>query len=106
MDDEAALLARHVAMAASAWRHAKADTEAYRRLVVATSEWDAYVAPTLDEQDKADVADVAAQLRRAPRRALRARPSACGMWRWLRPTGSVRPTDSQAYRRFVVAINQ
>src|SRR4051794_24021252 len=40
MDDQAALLERQVAMAASAWRHAKADTEAYRRLVVATHEWD------------------------------------------------------------------
>jgi hypothetical protein len=54
MDDEAALLERHVAMAASAWRHAKADTKAYRRLVVATTEWDEYVAPRLDEPDDVD----------------------------------------------------
>lgn len=50
MDDEAVLLERHVAMAASAWRHAKAETEAYGRFVAATDEWDdAYAGPQLEE---------------------------------------------------------
>jgi hypothetical protein len=32
MDDQAAILARHVAQAAAAWFNAPADVEAYRRL--------------------------------------------------------------------------
>jgi len=68
MDDEAVLLARQVAMAASAWRHSKADTEAYRRLAVAVTAWDAYVAPPLDLPATKDA--VAAQIRRAARQAL------------------------------------
>lgn len=48
MDDEAALLARRVAIAASAWMHAPADAEAYKRLVQATSAWDSYVQPPLE----------------------------------------------------------
>jgi hypothetical protein len=69
MDDEQALRALPVARAAFAWRHSKSDTEPYRRLVVATGEWDDYVAPQLVAPD---ASDVAAQLRRAARRALRA----------------------------------
>lgn len=49
MDDHAALLARDVARAASAWLNAPVDYEAYRRLVVATQDWNAYCAPVLDE---------------------------------------------------------
>lgn len=86
MDDEAALRVRHVAMAASAWLHAPADFEAYRRLVAAVAEWDDYCAPQLEEpaeelldqlgEESAPralgevVADVTAQLRKAARRAL------------------------------------
>lgn len=107
MDDEAALLARQVAMAASAWRHAKADTEAYRRLIVATSHWDAYREPRLDDYHEADVA---AQLRRAARRALRAmdedaavlaRQVAISASAWLHT-----PTDPEAYRRLIAAIDE
>jgi len=110
MDDEAALLERHVAMAASAWRHAKADTEAYRRLVVATTEWDEYVAPRLDEPDGVDKADVAAQLRRAARQALRAmddeaarlaRRVAISASAWLRAEA-----DTETYRHFVAATDE
>ncbi len=103
MDDEAALLERQVAMAASAWRRAKADTEAYRRLVVATSAWDAYVAPTLDEPA---AADVAAQLRRAAREVLRATDDeATRLAHLVTTTASVwlhaaARTDSEAYARF------
>lgn len=97
MDDEAALLERQVAMAASAWRRAKADTEAYRRLVVAT------VAPTLDEPA---AADVAAQLRRAAREVLRATDDeATRLAHLVTTTASVwlhaaARTDSEAYARF------
>jgi hypothetical protein len=49
MDDEEALLAQRVAMAASAWLHAESDTEAYRRLVAATDECDDYWAPQLED---------------------------------------------------------
>ena len=35
MDDQAALIARRVAMAAAAWFNAPADVEAYRRLGMA-----------------------------------------------------------------------
>lgn len=106
MDDEAVLLARQVAKAASAWRHAKADTEAYRRLVAAVSAWDAYVAPTLDEPAEDQVA---AQLRRAARRVLHAMDDeaarlagqvAATASAWLRT-----PTDTEAYRRFAAATD-
>lgn len=103
MDDQAALLERQVAMAASAWRHAKADTEAYRRLVVATSEWDAYLAPTLDEHD---AANISAQLRRAARQALWATDDEATRLAHLVTTAAsawlhaAAATDSEAYHRF------
>lgn len=103
MDDEVALLERQVAMAASAWRRAKADTEAYRRMVVATRAWDAYVAPTL-VGPAAD--EVAAQLRRAAREVLRATDDeATRLAHLVTTTASVwlqaaAPTDSVAYERF------
>lgn len=107
MDDEAALLARQVAMAASAWRHAKADTEAYRRIIDATSHWDAYSEPKLDEPD-AD--DAPAQLRRAARRALRAMDDdAALLARQVAITASAwlhGPTDPETYRRLVDAIDE
>jgi hypothetical protein len=89
MDDEAALIARRVALAAAAWFNAPADVEAYRRLSVAVGEWNAYCAPVLEEpstageellDDLADtsppvplgegLADLEAALRRQARRAL------------------------------------
>lgn len=85
MDDQAALIARRVAMAAAAWFHAPADVEAYRRLAEAVAEWDAYVAPRLEDADElldelADAAppqalaalmpDVTASLLREARRQL------------------------------------
>ena len=79
-----ARLARRVAMTASAWLHAEADTETYRHFVAATDEWDAYAAPQLEEPAEelldqlADhsaplalgevAAEVTAQIRRAARR--------------------------------------
>ena len=105
-DDEAVLLARQVAMATSAWRHAKADTEAYRRLVAAVISWDAYAAPTLDAPTE-DV--VVAQLHRAARRALSAMDDeasrlagqvAMTASTWLRT-----PTDPEAYRLFATAAD-
>lgn len=62
MDDEQVLGARHVAVAAAAWFHARADAEAYRRLILAASQWAAYMAPRLDDQP---TDEIAAQLRRA-----------------------------------------
>lgn len=64
MDDQAALIARRVAMAAAAWFNAPADVEAYRRLAAAVGEWNAYCAPTMEslpEQDELldELADVA-----------------------------------------------
>lgn len=63
MDDQAALIARRVAMAAAAWFNAPADIEAYRRLAAAVGEWNAYGAPQLDAVDGDelldDLADVA-----------------------------------------------
>lgn len=103
MDDEAALLERQVAMAASAWRRAKADTEAYRRMVVATRAWDAYVAPTLVGPA---TDEVAAQLRRAAREVLRATDDEATRLAHLVTTTasawlhSAAPTDSVAYERF------
>ncbi|MBZ5736413.1 hypothetical protein K8Z61_18125 [Nocardioides sp. TRM66260-LWL] len=66
MDDEQVLRARQVAVAAAAWLHARADAEAYRRLVLAAGHWAAYRAPHLGEQPDDEIA---AQLRRAARRA-------------------------------------
>lgn len=57
MDDRAALLARDVARAASAWLNAPVDHEAYRRLVAATQAWNAYSAPSLDEPDGEELLD-------------------------------------------------
>jgi hypothetical protein len=48
MDDEAALIARRVAMAAAAWFRAPGDFEAYRLLAVAVGQWNAYGAPTME----------------------------------------------------------
>lgn len=63
MDDEAALIARRVALAAAAWFNAPSDVEAYRRLSVAVGEWNAYGAPQLESGDVDelfdDLADVA-----------------------------------------------
>ena len=47
MDEEAALIARHVAMAAAAWFNAPHDTTAYQRLSEAVEEWNAYCQPRL-----------------------------------------------------------
>lgn len=87
MDDEAALIARRVAMAAAAWFNAPADVEAYRRLAAAVQEWNLYCAPHIDpppteelldeladtgppEPLAALLPDVAASLRRQARRQL------------------------------------
>jgi hypothetical protein len=87
MDDEAALIARRVAMAAAAWFNAPADVEAYRRLAAAVDEWNAYCAPRMDQESgeelfdelaeaappeplSAIMPDVAASLRRTARRDL------------------------------------
>lgn len=43
------MLARDVARAASAWLNAPVNYEAYRRLVAATGEWNAYNEPHLDD---------------------------------------------------------
>lgn len=105
MDDEQVLRARQVAVAASAWLHERADFEAYRRLVVATAAWVAYCAPSLDEPPDDDVA---AQLRRAARRALRfmddeaatlATNVAESAAAWLQPAA-----DGAAYVRLVDAV--
>lgn len=97
MGDEAVLLERHVAKAASARRQAKADTEAYGHFVVATGEWDAYAGPQLEEPAEelldqlADnsapltldevVAYVTAQIRKAARRCR------CPVPRWKHIVG-------------------
>lgn len=44
-------------MAASAWRHAKADTEAYRHFVAAIDEWDACAALQLEEPSEERLLD-------------------------------------------------
>jgi len=86
-DDQAALIARRVALAAAAWFNAPADVEAYRRLAAAVGEWNAYSAPQLEDgnvdellDDLADVApptplgegvaELEAVLRRQARREL------------------------------------
>lgn len=86
MDDEAALIARRVALAAAAWFNAPSDVEAYQGLSVAVGEWNAYCAPVLEESgeelldDLAEtsppvplgqgLADLEAALRRQARRGL------------------------------------
>ncbi|MEP9385581.1 hypothetical protein [Nocardioides sp. KR10-350] len=67
MDDEQVLRARQVAVAASAWFHARSDSEAYRRLLLASAQWVTYRAPRLDEPASDELA---AHLRRAARLAL------------------------------------
>lgn len=105
MDDEQVLRARQVAVAASAWLHERSDFEAYRRLVVATAAWVAYCTPSLDELPDDDVA---AQLRRAARRALRVMDDEAAMLAtnvaeaaatWLRPAA-----DGAAYDRLVAGV--
>lgn len=63
MDDQAALIARRVALAAAAWFNEPADVEAYRRLATAVGEWNAYTSPQLEAGDVDelldDLADVA-----------------------------------------------
>lgn len=49
MDDQAALLARRVALAASAWLKVPTDARAYAYLVDAVSHWNSYQAPALDD---------------------------------------------------------
>ncbi len=84
MDDEAALVARSVAMAASAWVSQPNDHEAYRRFVEAVQQWNAFCAPELRDPgddvidgwvEQADpvplaagIADLGAVLRREARR--------------------------------------
>lgn len=110
MDDDAALCAWPVATAASAWRRAKDDTEAYRRLVVASSEWDAYVAPSLDERAPVDASDLVRQLRKAARQALPVINDDAAALAWqVAETASAwlhHPTDPETYRRFIAAIDE
>lgn len=108
MDDDAALSAWPVATAASAWLRAKADTEAYRRLVVSSAQWDAYVAPPLDGGNPPEASDLVLQLRRAARQALPVMDDDAAALAWrVAETASVwlhQPTDPETYRRFVAAI--
>lgn len=106
MDDALALIAREVAMAASAWHKCASDTEAYRRLVQAVETWDHYLAPALINPVSEDVA---AQVRKAARQALYAMDEemvehagalAGGASRWLHD-----PTSHEAYRGFIAAID-
>lgn len=53
MDDEAAMLARRVAVDASAWLRHPGDPQVYARLVNAIAVWDAYVEPRLAAGDSA-----------------------------------------------------
>jgi len=57
MDDEAALIARRVAMAAAAWFNAPADVEAYRRLAATVEGWNAYCAPRMDPEAGEELLD-------------------------------------------------
>lgn len=57
MDDQAALIARRVALAAAAWFNAPADVEAYRRLATAVGEWSAYASPQLQTGDVDELLD-------------------------------------------------
>ena len=109
MDDDAALCAWPVATAASAWHRAKADTEAYRRLVIAAAQWDAYVAPPLDGGKRAEATDLVLQLRRAARQALPVLDDDAAALAWhVAETASAwlhQPTAPETYRRFVAAID-
>lgn len=63
MDEQAALIARRVAMAAAAWFNAPADVEAYRRLSGAVGECNAYCAPTMEHPaQRADEEELVDQL--------------------------------------------
>lgn len=110
MDDDAALCAWPVATAASVWHRAKDDTEAYRRLVVACSEWDAYVAPSLDERAPVGPSDLVRQLRKAARQALPVINDDAAALAWqVAETASAwlhHPTAPETYRRFVSAIDE
>lgn len=106
MDDALALIAREVAMAASAWHKCASDTEAYRRLIHAVEAWDLYLAPALINPVSDDIA---AQVRKAARQALYAMDEEIGEHagtlaaatsRWLHA-----PTSHEAYNGFIAAIN-
>ncbi len=62
MDDQAALIARRVALAAAAWFNAPADVEAYRRLAAAVGEWNAYTSPQLEDTDVDELLDDLAEV--------------------------------------------
>lgn len=62
MDDQAALIARRVALAAAAWFNAPADVEAYRRLAGAVGEWNAYASPQLEDSDVDELLDDLAEV--------------------------------------------
>lgn len=57
MNDQAALIARRVALAAAAWFNEPADVEAYRRLAAAVGEWNAYTSPQLEAGDVDELLD-------------------------------------------------
>lgn len=90
MDDQAALVARRVALAVAAWFNAPADVEAYRRLAAAVGEWNAYSAPQLEDGDVDELLDDLADV--APpdaawrgRRRARGGPTSAGSPRALTP---------------------
>lgn len=56
MGDQAAVIARRVAMAADAWFDAPANIDAYRRLADAVGEWNAYCSPRIGDQQDPDAA--------------------------------------------------
>jgi len=59
MDDEAAILAQHVARAAAAWIHEPRDVAAYTRLVASVEAWESYDSPRLLDDELLDgLADV------------------------------------------------
>lgn len=60
MDEQAVLLARTVARAASAWFNEPLDYETYRRLALAVSEWNTYSSPPLPQLDEPELLDEAA----------------------------------------------
>jgi hypothetical protein len=106
MDDALALIAREVAMAASAWHKCASDTEAYRRLIQAVETWDHYLTPALINPVSEDIA---AQVRKAARQAVYALDEemvehagalAIVASRWLHT-----PTSHEAYRGFIAAID-
>jgi len=104
-EDERVLRARQVAVAASAWFHARADAEAFRRTVLASAQWAAYCSPRLDEQPSDEIG---VQLRRAARQALNvmdedaaqlATKVADASVVWLGPSG-----DGAAYDHFEATV--